>query len=103
VLAWYNTAVFGSPFADFYQHLPRFPEILRHGVGGFAWPSLTAFWGITFSPYRRLFWLSPFLLLALPGFWALRRAPQWRAEMLLWIAIVATQITIISAWCDDMH
>jgi hypothetical protein len=100
VLAWYNTAVFGSPLANPYQHLPRFPEITTLGIAGLGWPSLTAFWGITFSPYRGLFWLSPFLLLALPGLWALRRARQWRAEMLLWIAIAASQITIISAWWD---
>jgi hypothetical protein len=100
VLAWYNTAVFGNPFADPYQHLPRFPEALGHGVVGFGWPSLTALWGITFSPYRGLFWLSPFLLLAVPGFWALRRVPRWRAETLLWVAIVAIQMTVISAWCD---
>jgi hypothetical protein len=101
VLAWYNTAVFGNPFSDPYRYLPLFPENVSHGIRGFGWPSLTAVWGITFSPYRGLFWLSPFLLLALPGWWALRRGPGWRAEMLLWIAVVTSQVIIISAWWDS--
>ena len=31
-------------------------------------PTLDGIWGITFSAYRGLFLLSPWLLLALPGF-----------------------------------
>jgi len=69
-LAAYNVAVYGSAFSQGYAHLHGAHEFVAgmgHGVEGVGLPSLAALWGITFSPYRGLFVLSPFLLLALPG------------------------------------
>jgi len=69
-LAAYNIAVYGSAFSQGYAHLHGAHEFVAgmgHGVEGVGLPSLAALWGITFSPYRGLFVLSPFLLLALPG------------------------------------
>src|SRR5438552_64190 len=68
--ALYNTAVYGNPFSQGYAHLhgdARFIAGMRHGAEGVGLPNPVALWGITFSPYRGLFLLSPFLLLALPG------------------------------------
>jgi len=73
LLGFYNNACFGSPLASSYRYLGRFPEISSTGFLGFSAPKWEAFWGITFSPYRGLFPLSPFLLLAVPGFWYLSR------------------------------
>lgn len=100
VLAFYNAAAFGSPFASSYRHLVRFKEISDTGFLGFGVPSLTALWGITFSPYRGLFFLSPFLLLAVPGFYQLLRSDRWRAEAAAWLAIVIAQLLLVSAWYD---
>ena len=69
-LAAYNIAVYGSAFSQGYAHLHGAHEFVAgmgHGVEGVGLPSLAALWGITFSPYRGLFVLSPFLLLAFPG------------------------------------
>jgi hypothetical protein len=69
-LAAYNVAVYGSAFSQGYAHLHGAHEFVTgmgHGVEGVGLPSLAALWGITFSPYRGIFVLSPFLLLALPG------------------------------------
>ena len=69
-LAAYNVAVYGSAFSQGYAHLHGAHEFVTgmgHGVEGVGLPSLAALWGITFSPYRGTFVLSPFLLLALPG------------------------------------
>jgi len=69
LLGYYNNACFGSPIASSYRYLGRFPEISNTGFLGFSAPSWEAFWGITFSLYRGLFPMSPFLLLAVPGTW----------------------------------
>jgi hypothetical protein len=100
ILGWYNASAFGSPFSSSYRYLGRFPEISNTGFLGFSQPSLEALWGITFSPYRGLFFLSPFLLLAIPGFWYLLRSPRWRAEAILWLSLVLAQLALISAWYD---
>lgn len=36
-------------------------------------PTGSGFWGLSFSPYRGMFFLSPFLLLTFPGIWLWRR------------------------------
>jgi hypothetical protein len=99
-LGWYNAAAFGSPFASSYRYLVRFQQISSTGVLGFGRPSLRALWGITFSPYRGLFPLSPFLLFAIAGFERLLRRTQWRAEALAWLAAVVAQLAFVSAWYD---
>ncbi len=85
-LALYNLAVYGSPLSQGYAHLQgraQFIGGMRQGVEGIGLPRLDALWGITFSPYRGLFVLSPFLLLALPGLFFLWRAPGGRPLALL--------------------
>ncbi len=85
-LVLYNLAVYGSPLSQGYAHLQgraQFIGGMRQGVEGIGLPRLDALWGITFSPYRGLFALSPFLLLALPGLFILWRAPSGRPLALL--------------------
>ncbi len=77
-----NLAVYGSPLSQGYAHLQgraQFIGGMRQGVEGIGLPRLDALWGVTFSPYRGLFVLSPFLLLALPGLFILMARP-WRAS-----------------------
>ncbi len=100
LLGWYNATAFGSPFSSSYRYLGRFPEISNTGFLGFSQPSLEALWGVTLSPYRGLFFLSPFLLLVIPGFWCLLREREWRAEGILTLTIVLGQLLLISAWYD---
>src|SRR5262249_12971157 len=89
--ALYNTLAFCRPFSQGYAHLAG-PEQFRIGQGrgimGVTFPHLEALWQTTLGPYRGMFLLSPVLLLALPGFVALWRLVAWRAETLLWLAIV---------------
>ncbi len=65
-----NLAIYGNALSQGYAHLhgaAQFRNGMGHGVEGVGLPDLSALWGITFSPYRGLFFLSPFLLLAVPG------------------------------------
>jgi len=100
LLGFYNASCFGSPFASSYRYLGRFPEISNTGFLGFTAPSWEAFWGITFGPYRGLFFLSPFLLWAVPGFWYFVRDREWRPEGVLSVGIVAAHLLLISSWYD---
>lgn len=98
MLGAYNAACFGSPFATGYRFLGRFPEISSYGVMGFGAPRLEALFGLTLSPFRGLFVYSPFLLLALPGWPALRR----RHAAAAWLCLIAfaAQLLLIAGWHD---
>jgi hypothetical protein len=100
LLGFYNASCFGSPFTSSYRYLGNFPEISNTGFLGFTAPSWEALWGVTFSPYRGLFFLSPFLLWAIPGFWHAVRDKAWRAEGLLSLSIVVVHLALISCWYD---
>ena len=65
-LAVYQLSAFGSPFTT--SIATTNPSFLEKGAmfGILHAPKLEALWGVTFSPYRGLFFLSPVLLLALP-------------------------------------
>lgn len=79
ILMTYNTIAFGGPLSQGYAHLGGAPEFIQgmsRGFLGITYPSLSALWGITLSPYRGLFFLSPFLLLALTGWYQLRRGSR---------------------------
>jgi hypothetical protein len=100
LLGYYNASCFGSPLASSYGYLGRFPEISNTGFLGFTAPSWEAFWGVTFSPQRGLFFLSPFLLWAVPGFWCFARDREWHLEGMLSVTIVAAHLLLISSWYD---
>jgi len=100
LLGFYNYSCFGSPFASSYRYLGRFPEISSTGLLGFSTPKWEALWGITFSPYRGLFFISPFLLLGLPGFWAFIHDQDCGAEGVLSAGIAGVQLLLISCWYD---
>ena len=91
IAAIYNTLCFGSPFNQGYANLAG-PETFRvgqsQGLFGITLPHLDALWQTTFGPYRGMLLLSPFLLLAIPGFLLLFRRRLWKSEALLWLGIV---------------
>jgi hypothetical protein len=71
----YNVVAFGSPLSQGYAHLTNtyYAHGMASGVLGVGLPTLDALWGTSFSPFRGLFFLSPWLLLAVPGLWWMRR------------------------------
>lgn len=90
-LLWmaYNYAIFRKPIAFGYQHAPLWQDVNTAGFFSLVYPQPDALWGITFSSFRGLFFLSPVLLLALPGFYCLARSRAWRPEFLicLWAVV----------------
>lgn len=91
IAALYNTLCFGAPWNQGYANLAG-PEAFRVGQAqgflGITVPHLDALWQTTFGPYRGIFLLSPFLLLAVPGFVLIFRQRAWRSEAALWLGIV---------------
>lgn len=87
----YNTAVFGGPLELGYSHSELWAQQHHTGFMSLSLPHAEAVWGITFGLFRGLFVLSPWLLLALPGFWWWYRSGEHRPEF--WIAL-ASVLTI---------
>jgi hypothetical protein len=71
----YNYACFGNPLSFPYAHeaMPIAREVQGQGLFGVQMPRLIPFVKLLFSPWRGLFFGSPFLLLFLPGLCALWR------------------------------
>jgi hypothetical protein len=94
----YNTAIFGTPFALGYQYTtnPYWSAILSTGFLSANVPTPEALWGLTFSPFRGLFFTSPILLLSLPGLVLLRRS-IYRAEWITTLASVLGFFVLVSA------
>ena len=81
----YNTAVFGSPFELGYSHSELWVEQHDTGFMSLTKPTWIALWGVTLSPFRGLFFLSPYLLVSAPGFVLWYHSGEHRAEF--WVAL----------------
>lgn len=101
VLVWlcYNWMCFGNPLDTGYKHEsnPYFREQMARGFMGIHLPKLEAFYGITLSPRRGLFFSSPFLLFGFAGWLALWRR-GWRAEAFVCAAVVGTFFLVNSSY-----
>jgi len=65
----YNWAAFGSPFNFPMEYWVRGPSPTLT----FEWPTLGKLAEMLFLPWKGAFFYSPYLLLAVPGFWLLSR------------------------------
>lgn len=87
-----NWAIFGGPFTFPHVHHVQASFQARHtrGMLGVHLPRLYPLYQLTVGPWRGLFYSSPLLLLALPGFFLLGR--RWRAETILiaaaWLGVL---------------
>ena len=83
----HNWARFGSPFTSGYGFASGEGFITPLGVG---------LYGLLLSPYRGVFWYSPLLLLALPGWLLFRRRHNRLAWLIL--ALTALQLVTFALW-----
>lgn len=95
LLGWmaYNQAVFGGPLSLGYGYSELWVE--EHSVGfmSLTIPSWEAAWGITFSPFRGLFFYSPALLMTIPGFVLWWGSRKFRAKF--WVALTSVVSVIL--------
>jgi hypothetical protein len=97
LMAAYNLAIFGTPLPVGYEYSTLWQAEHQTGFFSLSTPTLEAFWGITFSPYRGLFFVSPLLLLGVIGLVLLARNPKYRYEALLCGWCVASFLAFNSA------
>ncbi|MDD5557303.1 MAG: hypothetical protein PHN82_08645 [bacterium] len=73
LVLWYNRACFGHVLSFPYAHeaMPIAREVQGRGLFGVQAPRLVPLAKLLFSPWRGIFFSSPFLLLSLPGLGAL--------------------------------
>jgi hypothetical protein len=96
LMAVYQWLCFGSPFRTSMEASTRFTQKgLLFGV--ISVPSTDALYGITLSPYRGLFFVSPILLLAFLGFAAMKRDPEFWSVVFITTAFVLT-IASFNGW-----
>ncbi|HEV2722103.1 MAG TPA: hypothetical protein VG323_18930 [Thermoanaerobaculia bacterium] len=90
VLGAYQWACFGSPFRTAVESSVYFrnDEFL---FGVLHAPSLRALWAISVSPYRGLFFVSPFLLFAFSGFRRMARRDAVAVAVIaaIFVAVIA--------------
>jgi hypothetical protein len=91
-----NWSSFGGPLS--FPHLHHTEASFRarhtHGLLGVHLPQLFPLYQLTFGSWRGLFYGSPVLLLALPGFFLLGK--RWRAEAII-IAVAWLGLLLMSA------
>lgn len=102
ILVWlgYNYARFGDPLELGYRYHATFTRHAASGPAGFAGFRFQALWDITFSPYKGLFFRSPFLLLAFPALVKVWRAGRFRLEMLAALAVVLAYFLHAASFYD---
>jgi hypothetical protein len=93
----YNTHIFGGPLNLGYQYSELWTEQHQTGFMSLTIPMWDAFWGITFSNYRGLFFISPILLLVIPGFIFWFRNKQYRIELVVVLSITASMLLFNSS------
>lgn len=73
LLAAYNTAAFGAPWRLGYSSLasPQFHAVIERGFFGLGLPDPRVLHELLVGEYRGILPLSPLLLLAIPGAWAM--------------------------------
>jgi hypothetical protein len=87
MLAAYDYAAFATLLPVGYAYSSLWLDVHRVGFLSLTFPRPDALWGITLGGYRGLFFLSPFLLFAVPGYFALWRERGRRPEF--WVILLA--------------
>jgi hypothetical protein len=91
-LAAYQSIAFGSFMATSIAHLPPQFTSAHAFLGVFRVPEPAALWGVTFSPYRGLFFTAPILLLAVVGI-----APMFRRARPALLIVAGTTLFFLLA------
>ncbi len=101
-LMTYNNAIFGGPFKLGYSSSELWQDQHSAGFMSLTLPHWDAAFGMTFSPFRGLFVLSPIMLLAVPGFILWWQAGEARAacvvSLLSTLAMFMFNISSIMWW-----
>jgi hypothetical protein len=94
----YNYAAFQTVLPVGYEYSTLWQDEHNAGFLSFTTPSLERLYGLTFSPAKGLFLISPFLLLAFPGLVLMwRQHKNQRSMTIALVLAIAGQFAIYSA------
>ena len=99
-LALYDLAAFGTPLPVGYAHSTLWQTQHQQGFLSLTYPKWEAIWGLTFSPFRGLFFLAPVLLFTLVGVWFALRDRAGRPATI--VALLGFGLTIAFAASSAM-
>ncbi len=90
IFAAYNYAIFRTPLPVGYEYSTNWQDEHQTGFMSLTMPSLERLYGLTFSPVRGIFLMSPFLLLVFPGFvwWWRERKDQRSAAVVSALVVI---------------
>ena len=96
----YNYAIFGTLWDVTYRHMTHdfHKWTIAQGFIGMAWPKPKALYDLLFSRHHGLFFISPFLLLCIPGFYRLITAECWSFIAKLFVGITLATVLIYGSY-----
>lgn len=98
LFAAYNYAVFETIMPVGYEYSTLWQDVHGEGFLSLTSPSLARLYGLTFSPSKGLFLVSPFLLLFIPGLVMMwRQERRYRGLALALALVIASQFLFYSA------
>lgn len=96
ILLFYHWKAFGSPFKTGYDFSQTFAHFHQQGFLGMTELRWAAFVGSTVAPDNGLFFFSPMLLLAVPGWWVMARRGQ-HAHLAITLSVAVIYLLFISS------
>jgi hypothetical protein len=90
IFAGYNLAIFGTPMPVGYEYSTLWQDVHQQGFLSITMPSVATFLGLTVSPFRGLFFLSPILLLGFVGLWYAWKHQSADRSLLIVLSLVIT-------------
>lgn len=97
LMAFYNYSIFETPLPVGYKYSALYQDLHSQGLISLTYPKWEALYGLTFSPFRGLFFYSPALLLVIPGFIYWYRNRSFRSEWWVCLWSVLTSLLIYSS------
>ncbi|MFH1037043.1 MAG: hypothetical protein V1789_00030 [PVC group bacterium] len=107
---YYHWKCFGGPlqFPYYHESYRQFAVAHREGIAGVSFPAggrelserLTVLLKLLISPYRGLFFYSPFLLLGVSGMIKMVRDAEWKLEGRLFLAIAVVYLLFLCSFTD---
>lgn len=94
----YNKICFGSALDTGYAHDFCWSSAQSAGFAGFTYPHLGPLWDLTLGSYRGLFFMSPFLLLAVPGVFSMVRRKMTIESVICLVAGLGFIILLSAYW-----
>lgn len=107
---YYHHSCFGGlfQFPYYYESYPLFNLAHQQGIAGVAIPAnpeeliryLDRFWRLLISPYRGLFFYSPFLIFGVSGMIGMVRSERWRREGILFLFLSGVYFLFLAGFSD---